>query len=318
MNERYQIKEDTLKMNSAIEMNVIPIEEVTQAIVTAAKRVRKTPVETTIVNQIVEDIQNGKFADEAAELLKNIFGTKFCVAKGLMEPEAKPKKERKPRKKVETDATDLEGEQVKSQSSQTPVLNADSTEEATKEKKPRKKAVKPVTDESTEDCAAKEKKPRKKPVKESTEESTDESAIVVKEKKPRKKPVKPVVAEAEAEAETSITDESVVVVVKEKKPRKKPVKPVPVEAEAEAVTDESIEEPVKEKKPRKRAVKPAATETVIEAIVDDIIPITENVFIDEVDIDDKVIQRPVLDEFSREWSEELLEEELSDIEPEEE
>ena len=306
-------------MNSAIEINVIPIEEVTQAIVTAAKRVRKTPVETTIVNQIVEDIQNGKFAGEAAELLKNIFGTKFCVAKGLMEPEAKPKKERKPRKKVETDATDAEGEQVKSQSSQTPILNADSTEEATKEKKPRKKAVKPVTDESTEDCAAKEKKPRKKPVKESTEETTDESAIVVKEKKPRKKPVKPVVAEAEAEAETSITDESDVVVVKEKKPRKKPVKPV-AEAEAEAVAeaDESLEEPVKEKKPRKRAVKPAATETVIEAIVDDIIPITENVFIDEVDIDDKVIQRPVLDEFSREWSEELLEEELSDIEPEEE
>jgi hypothetical protein len=251
-------------MNSTIEMNVIPVEEVTQAIVTAAKRVRKTPVETTIVNQIVEDIQNGKFAGEAAELLKNIFGIKFCVATGLMEPEAKPKKERKPRKKVETDATDTEGEQqVKSQSSQTPVLNADSTEEATKEKKPRKKAVKPVT---------------------------------------------------------VVTDESTTVVVKEKKPRKKPVKPVPVEAEAEAEAeaDESLEEPVKEKKPRKRAVKPAATETVIEATMDDIIPITENVVIDEVDIDDKVIQRPALDEFSREWSEELLEEELSDIEPEEE
>ena len=311
-------------------MNVIPVEEVTQAIVTAAKRVRKTPVETTIVNQIVEGIQNGKFADEAAELLKTIFGTKFCVAKGLLAPEAKPKKERKPRKKVvvdadaDADADAADGEQV---NSQTPILNDDTQKDSIKEKKPRKKAVKPVklaevTEESTEDATeepTKEKKPRKKPVKsvapvveETTEEATEEPT---KEKKPRKKAVKPVApVEVTEEPTKEATEEATEEPTKEKKPRKKAVKPVANDTEdGETQTQTSNEEPVKESKPRKRTVR---TETVIqqgEVTMEDIIPITETANIDQLDISKKVIDQPLMDE----WSEELVEEELSDIEPEE-
>ena len=87
--------------------NVIdmPVEQVTEAIVAAAKRVRKPKAEITIVEQIVSDILAGKFAEEAATHLKQIFGDEFCIKKGLME---KPKKTRKPKAPAAAAATNTE------------------------------------------------------------------------------------------------------------------------------------------------------------------------------------------------------------------
>lgn len=56
-------------MNATVDMTTVtmPVAEVTNAIVTAAKRVRKPKVivEVSIVDQIVENLRNGTFAEEA-------------------------------------------------------------------------------------------------------------------------------------------------------------------------------------------------------------------------------------------------------------
>ena len=99
----------SIEMNT---MNVIdmPVEQVTEAIVAAAKRVRKPKAEITIVEQLIANILEGNFAEEAAALLKQIFGDEFCIKRGLME---KPKKTRKPKapKEPEADAVPKRSEE---------------------------------------------------------------------------------------------------------------------------------------------------------------------------------------------------------------
>ena len=88
----------------------MPVEQVTQAIVAAAKRVRKPIAEITIVQQIVADILAGKFNEEAATQLKQIFGDEFCFKRGLME---KPKKTRKPKAPKEASEAAVNSEEKK-------------------------------------------------------------------------------------------------------------------------------------------------------------------------------------------------------------
>ena len=151
---------------------ILPLEEVTQAIIIAAKRVRKPITEVIIVQQIVEELLNGGFSVEATEKLKNIFGTKFCVAKGLTEPTPVPTKKEK---KEKTDKEKVTGEP------------------AAVEKKPRKKpapkqvAENPLTEPMPTNPPASQ--PELDPIGQS-----EEPAVVVVEKKPKKKVVsKPVV-----------------------------------------------------------------------------------------------------------------------------
>jgi hypothetical protein len=136
--------------------NVIdmPVEQVTEAIVAAAKRVRKPKAEITIVEQIVSDILAGKFAEEAATQLKQIFGDEFCIKRGLME---KPKKARKPKaQKVVFEEPIVEGEEKpkKVRKQKTPKIVSEEpgvSEEKPKEKKVRKpKAPKVVVEPISE------------------------------------------------------------------------------------------------------------------------------------------------------------------------
>jgi len=78
-----------------VKINIISEEELTHSIITSAKRIRNPPINTIIINKIIEELLNGKFSDEASNLLKDILGTKICLSKGLTE--------KKPRKKVVKD-----------------------------------------------------------------------------------------------------------------------------------------------------------------------------------------------------------------------
>jgi hypothetical protein len=126
----------------------MPVEQVTEAIVSAAKRVRKPKAEITIVEQIVADILAGKFAQEAATQLKQIFGDEFCIKRGLME---KPKKARKPKApKVVNEAPVNEA----------PSDNEEKPKKARKPKAPKVVSEEPVT-EAPSDNEEKPKKARK-------------------------------------------------------------------------------------------------------------------------------------------------------------
>ena len=116
----------------------MPVEQVTQAIVAAAKRVRKPKAEITIIEQIITDILAGKFAEEAATHLKQIFGDEFCIKRGLMEKPKKTRKPKAPKEPVVSEATVV---------SEAPAVTE---EKPTKEKKARKpKAPKePVVSEA--------------------------------------------------------------------------------------------------------------------------------------------------------------------------
>ena len=273
----------------SIEMNVIdmPVEQVTEAIVAAAKRVRKPKAEITIVEQLITNILEGKFAEEAAALLKQIFGDEFCIKRGLME---KPKKTRKPKAPKEPEA---------------------SVSEATVDTVPKEKKVRKPKAEATEvssDAVPKEKKARKpKAVSEASKAVISEEATandcfaseaiadtLPKEKKARKP--KAVISEeataSEATASEATASEATVdtVVPKEKKARK----PKAVcEASEEATASEATVDTVVPKE--KKARKPKAVSEASEAPVN-------------------------TDEFSENWGkpleEELVEEELSDIEEE--
>ena len=260
---------------------ILPLEEVTQAIIIAAKRVRKPITEVIIVQQIVEELLNGGFSAEATEKLKNIFGTKFCVAKGLTEPTPVPTKKEKKEKKEKTDKEKVTGEPA-----------------AVKEKKPRKKpapkqvAENPLTEPMPTNPTASQ--PELDPIGQSEPLAVEEPAvIVVKEKKPRKKPAPKQVAEnpltepmptnptaSQPELDPIGQSEEPAVVVVEKKPKKKVVsKPV-----VEIVTTEEQQEPSIEYEEELSAV-PLVRQT------NHLIP----------------------DGFSIDWKPELMEEELSDI-----
>jgi len=267
--------------NDKLVSEILPLEEVTQAIIIAAKRVRKPITEVIIVQQIVEELLNGGFSDEATEKLKNIFGTKFCVVKGLTEPTPVPTKKEKKEKKEKTGKEKVIGE---------PVI-------AVKEKKPRKKpAPKPVAEPMPTTPTTTQ--PVVDPIGQSEPPTVEEPAVVV-EKKPRKKPVpKPVVENPLVEpmpTNQPVVDpigqsEEPAVVVKVKKPKKKVVsKPV-----VEIVTTEEQQQP--------------------------------SIECEEQEQEEKLTTVPLLrqtnhfspDGFSIDWKPELMEEELSDIDLEEE
>jgi hypothetical protein len=87
----------------------MPVEIITTEIVNAARRTRKpkTVVEVSIVDEILANVRENKFAEEACETLKRIFGREFCVEKGIEpsvndpEPVVEPKA-KKPRAKKAT------------------------------------------------------------------------------------------------------------------------------------------------------------------------------------------------------------------------
>ena len=307
---------------------ILPLEEVTQAIIIAAKRVRKPITEVIIVQQIVEELLNGGFSAEATEKLKNIFGTKFCVAKGLTEPTPVPTKKEK---KEKTDKEKVTGEPA-----------------AVKEKKPRKKpapkqvAENPLTEPMPTNPTTSQ--PALDPIGQSEPLAVEEPAVV-KEKKPRKKPAPKQVAENPltepmptnptasqpafdpiGQSEPLAVEEPAVIVVKEKKPRKKPApkqvaenpltEPMPTNPVRQS-EEPAVEEPavvVVEKKPKKKVVsKPVVEIVTTEEKEEQQEPSIE--YEEELSAVPLVRQTNHLipDGFSIDWKPELMEEELSDI-----
>jgi hypothetical protein len=332
----------TTKMSTEMPTtNVIdmPVEQVTEAIVAAAKRVRKPKAEITIVEQIVCDILAGKFAEEAATHLKQIFGDEFCIKRGLME---KPKKTRKPKaqKVVSEEPTVSEGEEKpkekKARKPKAPKVVSEATEaivsegeEKPKEKKVRKPkapkvVVEPISEAVVSEATVSEEKPKEKkvrkpkapkvvePVSEAVEATVSEATVsepVVSdsEEKPKeKKARKPKAPKAEATVSEPVVSEATVSepVVSEEKPKVKKVTKKPISPKE--TTSVAIEAVVTEEKPKVKKVtkKPASPkETPAVAVVE-------------------ATATPVLetDEFSENWGkpleDELIEEELSDIEEE--
>ena len=359
---------------------ILPLEEVTQAIIIAAKRVRKPITEVIIVQQIVEELLNGGFSAEATEKLKNIFGTKFCVAKGLIEPtpvptkkekkektdkekvtgepaavEKKPRKKPAPKKVAENPLTEpMPTNPTASQPTLDPIGQSEplAVEEpaVVKEKKPRKKpapkqvAENPITEPMPTNPTASQ--PELDPIGQSEPLAVEEPAvIVVKEKKPRKKPAPKPVAENPltepmpinptasqptldpiGQSEPLVVEEPAA--VKEKKPRKKPVpkqvaenpltEPMPTnpttcqpELDPIGQSEEPVIVVVKEKKPKKKVV----SKQVVEIVT------TEEKEEPSIEYEEELSAVPLVrqtnhlipDGFSIDWKPELMEEELSDI-----
>ena len=233
---------------NTVEMNTtLPVENITTAIVTAAKRsVKKDAV---IVTEIVEQIRAGSFPDETVAKLMEIFGHEFCVKKGFIAKEKKPR--------------------------------AKKTPAATEEPKEPKEPTEP-----TEPTEPKEKKPRAKKVKEVVT-PTDETPVVTTEE-----PKEP----------------------KEKKPRAKKVKEVVMPTDETPVVTTTEES--KEKKPRAKKVKEPTTESVSTNIdISTEIPITFEPPEVVIEVNEQQYNTRQ-DGFSDKWSEELVEEELSEIEEE--
>jgi hypothetical protein len=194
-------------------MNPTEMNHLTEAIVTAAKRVRK-PKTPSIVEEIIRELRAGNYTEESLTTLARLFNREFV---------AEPVVEKKPRKSKKDAPVVTDGE---------------APAPAPKEKKPRKsKKDAPVvtdeeapvltdapvvTDEEAPAPAPKEKKPRK---------SKKDAPVVTDEEAPPKDT--PVVTEEEAPAPAT----------KEKKPRKS-------KKDAPVVTEEEAPAP-KEKKPRK-------------------------------------------------------------------
>ena len=211
-----------------ITTNVIdmPIEQVTEAIVAAAKRVRKPKAEITIVEQIITDLLAGKFAEEAAAHLKQIFGDEFCIKRGLME---KPKKTRKPKatkEPVASEAVVSEPKEKKARKPKAPKVDAPTTT---------------TTSEEAVDAEPKEKKARKPkaPKVAAVSEAPVSEAPVVET---------PIVVEA------TVSDSE----EKQKKARK-PKVPKAVET---PIVETSVSEEKKVKKVRKPKEVPAVSESV--------------------------------------------------------
>ena len=117
-------------------MNPTEMNHLTEAIVTAAKRVRK-PKTPSIVEEIIRELYSGNYTEESLTTLARLFNREFV---------AEPVVEKKPRKSKKD----------------TPVVtDGEAPAPAPKEKKPRKsKKDAPVVTEE-EAPAPKEKKPRK-------------------------------------------------------------------------------------------------------------------------------------------------------------
>ena len=169
-------------------MNPTEMNHLTEAIVTAAKRVRK-PKTPSIVEEIIRELRAGNYTEESLTTLARLFNREFV---------AEPVVEKKPRK---------------SKKDAPVVTDEEAPAPAPKEKKPRKsKKDAPVvtdgetpaltdapvvTEEEAPAPATKEKKPRKS--KKDAPVVTEEEAPAPKEKKPRKsKKDAPVVTEEEA------------------------------------------------------------------------------------------------------------------------
>ena len=324
----------TNEMNNVITTDVITTDEVTQAIVIAAKRIRKPSPETVILNKIVEDLRDGKFAEDAAGLLKNIFGDKFCITKGLMEA---PKKE----KKVKEVKVPKEIKEKKTKEVKVPKEKKEKKVKVPKEPKEKKVKEQSTIVEDTDTAAAaddkpkKEKKPRKKatmPVEESVVVTVDESLTGEEVAT-----VATTIATTEATEATEATTE---IPKKEKKPRKKASVEPSVDDITEALGDMAIENKTKnkstttttEKKSKKKTTSNDEVVVVDEssAPVASLTPVAPVAPVDAPKKKDKKEKMPkkstdklqeevvavIPDEFSAEWTEELVEEELSDIEEE--
>ena len=170
-------------------MNPTEMNNLTEAIVTAAKRVRK-PKTPSIVEEIIRELRAGNYTEESLTTLARLFNREFV---------AEPVVEKKPRKSKKD----------------TPVVtDGEAPAPAPKEKKPRKskkdapvvtdeeappKDAPVVTEEEAPTPAPKEKKPRKSKKDAPAPVVTEEEAPAPKEKKPRKsKKDAPVVTEEEA------------------------------------------------------------------------------------------------------------------------
>jgi glucan-binding YG repeat protein len=160
-------------MSTEMPTNVIniPVEQVTEAIVAAAKRVRKPKAEITIVEQIISDILAGKFAEETTAHLKQIFGDDFCIKRGLME---KPKKIRKTKARVVADA---QSKETDAQSKEKKARKPKAPKEASVEDKPKVKKVS-KTKESPVEAPVKEK-PKKAQKKATTPKDTEPKEVPI-------------------------------------------------------------------------------------------------------------------------------------------
>jgi len=85
---------------------VMPVDQLTNAIVAAAKRTRKSkevPAEPSIADQISGSFQTGQFTEEAIQNLTRVFEREFIfetepIPEVQTTSEDKPIKEKKPRK----------------------------------------------------------------------------------------------------------------------------------------------------------------------------------------------------------------------------
>jgi len=320
------------------EMNVVnvidmPVEQVTEAIVAAAKRVRKPKAEITIVEQIINDILAGKFAEEAASHLKQIFGDDFCIKRGLME---KPKKVRKPKApKVSTEAPPVsEPKEKKVRKPKAPKVSTEAPPVSEpKEKKVRKpKAPKVSTDALVSETPV-EALVSETPVEALVSETPVEAPVSEPKEKKARKPKAPTVStDAPPVSETPV--EVLVSEPKEKKARKPKapkaveVSAAPVETPVEtpetpvetppATEDKKVKKVRKPKSPKEESsddekkVKKVRKAT---AVVPNEVPVASETIVEAP-------STPAMntDEFSENWGrpleDELVEEELSDIEEE--
>jgi len=325
-----------MNSNNPIEMIAQVAEnQLTTSIVTAARNNKINDKSLSVdIEEMLENIVSKKYAEEVAMNLTRIFGSEFePIADKILEFANKltsskttsVKKDKKPyTKKINKPASEvaITDSSDSSESVTTKVMYTSTVDAKVAEKPAKKPRAKKVKDtiESTHD----------EQVEDAKETTTDAKVSEKPTKKPRAKKVKDTVEsthDEQVEDAKETTTDANVAEKPAKKPRAKKVKDTvesthdeQVEVAKESTTDAKVsEKPAK--KPRAKKVNEPVIE-VKETTTNDSMPLPIEEIANPIEIhneDNSILLRDddldvELAGFSEEWTHELVEEELSDIE----
>jgi len=319
--------------NVIVPVEIPPTEELTAAIVSAAKpkTVRKYNKKVqlpSIVEEIIENLQTGKYTQEALVELARVFGREFVpdeepapVKKGRKPKEAGA--EKKPKNRETDPAASSEEAPVEKKTKKVTKKKVDEvpSEEAPVEKKTKKVAKKVETEPAEEAPSTPVEKKTKKVTKKVETEPAEEAPSTPVEKKTKKATKKVETEPAEEAPSTPVEKKAKKVTKKVETESAEEAPSTPVEKKTKKVTKKVETEPAEEahSTPVEKKVKKVTKKVTIDSVVEETtnIPVARPAtpLLPEEPEEQLPNLETRLEGFSAD--DELEEEELSDIENDE-